>query len=720
MAPASVPGDGSSKHESCHDAAAQGWLHGPTAASQFPMSLWTLRFKDESAEAAHQETRAKSPTLIFVLGIFNAICLVAYCTGVALGCRTIRTKFSPLMVLNMPYQAIELYFYLRTPISEQAGLFEFLETLKFVWIGVIFVFLNLWSYAFTNEVEEACNGGASAEFCSHIGLVANGNAAVCFVLIPYVTHSRFALKMCISGMIVSVHALSPFWLPVGIEVPAIGISVAVGNAVGYVLEHSLRSTFREQYARQADQELLMQMKVAANMRLTHTIKGKCGTANSLAFAVISCLQGICIEQVQRALQLVHRMHFLLEEAEWWCNHRQLCVHLELGTYQTKRAACDVKARIEKLVGFDGAVNKCALASCSVDETVLGLAMDEALSNARQFRSPGTNIEISVQVEEFEGKSMLHVQTDSTNRANVPLLSAEQCLRVVQSGYKKHSLSAFSDGVGLTNVQQAAHAVGGRIWLQGYSSSSCVNHTVFHLIIPVDGIVWRREPHAMSDTEDDARETPGERSIFWSEEREEASSRLEEVHADPAQSRAATAVLETGSSQCLSPPSLPADMRNIDDPLLCLGLDDSSMCRQLHELLFSDFLEADMSRSASLGATVEEVESFVDVALGLKTTDLTNVPESERRAVDVVLIDQHLIVEDRRWLGSEIAQTLRARGFSGVICLMSGTVTEHLQGLQQQEVIDRAFSKGASPLDIADTIHELHEEKILGVRRTGGP
>eukprot|EP00965_Chrysotila_dentata_P035255 1172483-Pleurochrysis_carterae.AAC.2 len=272
MAPASVPGDGSSKHESCHDAAAQGWLHGPTAASQFPMSLWTLRFKDESAEAAHQETRAKSPTLIFVLGIFNAICLVAYCTGVALGCRTIRTKFSPLMVLNMPYQAIELYFYLRTPISEQAGLFEFLETLKFVWIGVIFVFLNLWSYAFTNEVEEACNGGASAEFCSHIGLVANGNAAVCFVLIPYVTHSRFALKMCISGMIVSVHALSPFWLPVGIEVPAIGISVAVGNAVGYVLEHSLRSTFREQYARQADQELLMQMKVAANMRLTHTIK----------------------------------------------------------------------------------------------------------------------------------------------------------------------------------------------------------------------------------------------------------------------------------------------------------------------------------------------------------------------------------------------------------------------------------------------------------------
>uniref|UniRef100_A0A7S4BP30 Histidine kinase/HSP90-like ATPase domain-containing protein n=1 Tax=Chrysotila carterae TaxID=13221 RepID=A0A7S4BP30_CHRCT len=720
MAPASEEEHKQGKAKAPHASVAPGWLQPPTAASQFPMSRWTLRFKDASMETAHRETLTKSPTLISVFTICNAVCLCAYCTGYMIDCKIIQANFLPLIMLNIPYQAFELCCFLRPTVPGQASFCDYLERLKFVWAGVVFAGLHLCSYLLSNEREEACGGGALTASCSHIGLVFDGNVVICTVLIPYVTQPSFALKLCISATVMAIHTLSPFWFPIQIELPAIGISVAVGNALGYVLEHSLRSTFREQHARLADQELLMQMKVAANMRLTHTIKGKCGTANSLAFAVISCLQGICIEQVQRALQLVHRMHFLLEEAEWWCNHRQLCVHLELGTYQTKRAACDVKARIEKLVGFDGAVNKCALASCSVDETVLGLAMDEALSNARQFRSPGTNIEISVQVEEFEGKSMLHVQTDSTNRANVPLLSAEQCLRVVQSGYKKHSLSAFSDGVGLTNVQQAAHAVGGRIWLQGYSSSSCVNHTVFHLIIPVDGIVWRREPHAMSDTEDDARETPGERSIFWSEEREEASSRLEEVHADPAQSRAATAVLETGSSQCLSPPSLPADMRNIDDPLLCLGLDDSSMCRQLHELLFSDFLEADMSRSASLGATVEEVESFVDVALGLKTTDLTNVPESERRAVDVVLIDQHLIVEDRRWLGSEIAQTLRARGFSGVICLMSGTVTEHLQGLQQQEVIDRAFSKGASPLDIADTIHELHEEKILGVRRTGGP
>eukprot|EP00965_Chrysotila_dentata_P107681 3556948-Pleurochrysis_carterae.AAC.2 len=145
--------------------------------------------------------------------------------------------------------------------------------------------------------------------------------------------------------------------------------------------------------------------------------GKCGTANSLAFAVISCLRGICIEQVERAVQLVHRMRFLLEEAEWWCNHRQLCVHLELGTYQTKRAVCNVKARIEQLVGCDGDVDNCALTSCAVDTTVLGLAVEEALSNARQFRSRGTKIAISVQVEEVEGVSMLHVQMDSTNRAD---------------------------------------------------------------------------------------------------------------------------------------------------------------------------------------------------------------------------------------------------------------------------------------------------------------
>eukprot|EP00965_Chrysotila_dentata_P056380 1870574-Pleurochrysis_carterae.AAC.2 len=74
-------------------------------------------------------------------------------------------------------------------------------------------------------------------------------------------------------------------------------------------------------------------------------------------------------------------------------------------------------------------------------------MDEALSSARQFRSLGTKV-------------------DSTNRKNVSRLSAEQCSRVVESGYKKQYLSAFSGSGGLANVQHAVHAIGGRIWLRG--------------------------------------------------------------------------------------------------------------------------------------------------------------------------------------------------------------------------------------------------------------
>uniref|UniRef100_A0A7S4F409 Response regulatory domain-containing protein n=1 Tax=Chrysotila carterae TaxID=13221 RepID=A0A7S4F409_CHRCT len=716
MEPATAGENQQSRNGPCRESAALGRMHSPTAASQFPMSPWTLRFKDESVETAHQETRANSPTLLCVLTICNAVFLGAYCTGIFMNCETIRANFTPLIVLNVLYQATELCFYLRFPIAGQACYGEGSDARKLFYVTVAFVGLTLWADAFPNGDEADFEDSASIAFCSHIGLLYNGNAAICIVLLPYVTHSTFTLKICISGMIASVHAISPFWLPVGIELPAICISLSIGNALGYVLEHSLRSTFREQHARLADQELLMQMKVAANMRLTHTIKGKCGTANSLAFAVISCLQGICIEQVQRALQLVHRMRFLLEEAEWWCNHRQLCVHLELGTYQTKRTACDVKARIKQLVGCNGDVDKCAFTSCSVDATVLGLAMDEAFNNAQKFRERGTKIAISMQVEEDDGQSMLHVQMDSTNRANVPLLTTEQCLRVVQCGYKKHDLSAFSDGVGLANVQQAAHAVGGRIWLNGYSTSLRENHTVFHLLIPVDGVVWRGFGDE-SATEDENSEALEELPVFWNDEQEDSGTRRGGAYdADQTHDPSAFNASETSNAEAISRLACPADSRSVDDFFVCLGLDDSSVCRQLHELLFSDFLEADMSRSASLGATVEEVESFVDVALGLKTTDLTHVPEGECRPVDVVLIDQHLIVEDRRCLGSEIAQTLRARGFGGVICLMSGTVTEHLHELQQQAVIDVAFSKGASPVDIADTIHQLHDENVLKAQR----
>eukprot|EP00965_Chrysotila_dentata_P094397 3120879-Pleurochrysis_carterae.AAC.1 len=233
MEPATAGENQQSRNGPCRESAALGRMHSPTAASQFPMSPWTLRFKDESVETAHQETRANSPTLLCVLTICNAVFLGAYCTGIFMNCETIRANFTPLIVLNVLYQATELCFYLRFPIAGQACYGEGSDARKLFYVTVAFVGLTLWADAFPNGDEADFEDSASIAFCSHIGLLYNGNAAICIVLLPYVTHSTFTLKICISGMIASVHAISPFWLPVGIELPAICISLSIGNALGY-------------------------------------------------------------------------------------------------------------------------------------------------------------------------------------------------------------------------------------------------------------------------------------------------------------------------------------------------------------------------------------------------------------------------------------------------------------------------------------------------------
>eukprot|EP00965_Chrysotila_dentata_P133509 4415535-Pleurochrysis_carterae.AAC.2 len=226
MAPASEEEHKQGKAKAPHASVAPGWLQPPTAASQFPMSRWTLRFKDASMETAHRETLTKSPTLISVFTICNAVCLCAYCTGYMIDCKIIQANFLPLIMLNIPYQAFELCCFLRPTVPGQASFCDYLERLKFVWAGVVFAGLHLCSYLLSNEREEACGGGALTASCSHIGLVFDGNVVICTVLIPYVTQPSFALKLCISATVMAIHTLSPFWFPIQIELPAIGISVA--------------------------------------------------------------------------------------------------------------------------------------------------------------------------------------------------------------------------------------------------------------------------------------------------------------------------------------------------------------------------------------------------------------------------------------------------------------------------------------------------------------
>jgi len=188
-------------------------------------------------------------------------------------CRDIRQKLFPIMASVMLLQAVQFYLFIRPPVLEKTRLSYFVESAKVAVTFVCGLFCFMYSFSLLNDEEEMWNAHPASEFCTTIGLLTNCTMALCTALVPYVTFSSWPFKLGLSGSICVVHGFAPFWASLQIELPAILINVAVGNALGYIMERSLRSTFREQYARQVDQDFIMQMKVAANMRLTHTIKG---------------------------------------------------------------------------------------------------------------------------------------------------------------------------------------------------------------------------------------------------------------------------------------------------------------------------------------------------------------------------------------------------------------------------------------------------------------
>ena len=60
------------------------------------------------------------------------------------------------------------------------------------------------------------------------------------------------------------------------------------------------------------------------------------------------------------------------------------MQLELGRYESKKTACDVEKLLLASIGSDGYV-EVAAGLVDVDVTVLSIAVEEALSNARKVR-----------------------------------------------------------------------------------------------------------------------------------------------------------------------------------------------------------------------------------------------------------------------------------------------------------------------------------------------
>jgi hypothetical protein len=210
-------------------------------------------------------------------------------------------------------------------------------------------------------------------------------------------------------------------------------------------------------------------KSQATSRLYHIIKGKCGGAKAAMSALSESLPDIMQMTPETAVaQIRRRLHApiaMLGEAEQWCHDRQVLEQLESGTYSSALTLCAVETLLSRLLRDDGEVVVDADSKhVFVDQTMLRLALEEGLSNAHKYQDPQTPLVMLAGLSEAPSRNCLHVQLCNTNRAGLPRLSSEECTRVFEAGYKAHTLSAMSDGVGLNTVAQAVRAAAGKAWL----------------------------------------------------------------------------------------------------------------------------------------------------------------------------------------------------------------------------------------------------------------
>ena len=89
--------------------------------------------------------------------------------------------------------------------------------------------------------------------------------------------------------------------------------------------------------------------------------------------------------------------------------------------------------------------------------------------------------------------------------------------------------------------------------------------------------------------------------------------------------------------------------------------------------------------------------MIDVAMGrVHPHSLKPVPPAEQRQADIAFFDQNLL---DGVLGSDLAEELKASGFTNVTCVLTGSSNDELEHLARQPGIDLAFAKGCPVLEM---------------------
>ncbi|KAL1504732.1 hypothetical protein AB1Y20_008510 [Prymnesium parvum] len=441
--------------------------------------------------------------------------------------------------------------------------------------------------------------------------------------------------------------------------------LAFGQLVGY----SIDSVRRDAYVKEQDamrrmkravsvakelehQKHLAQVQQLADSRLNHVIKGRCGTASSLVGSVLSSHAHLLPKASQ---ELLLRSIECLQQAAEWCHRREVFVQLEQNSYASQRIASDIPAILSHALGGHGTV-ECEPPDMLVlvDVLVLRVALEESISNALKYRERNTPLSIRATLSDDKTELLVDVVNQTSSHATV--LSKEQLTRVGKPGFRAHVASVMSDGLGLDSLTVACNGAGGDAELH-------MDRQVTQLTIrlPVDEMP-------------EAEPTPQPQS-------------------------------ESASSENTS------DLVEHSQPrLICVGLDDDELAREVQHALFRTHLHADMTRSGTIGATLEDKDCFVDVALGALDVNLMPLKGACRHA-DVVILDNFLHSQDTETQGWTIARQLRERNFGGVICLLTACGPKALANLKERNVgVDCILAKGQALSTMATQILQAVKER----------
>mmetsp|Transcript_26969 Transcript_26969/g.52467 ORF Transcript_26969/g.52467 Transcript_26969/m.52467 type:complete len:144 (-) Transcript_26969:269-700(-) len=126
------------------------------------------------------------------------------------------------------------------------------------------------------------------------------------------------------------------------------------------------------------------------------------------------------------------------------------------------------------------------------------------------------------------------------------------------------------------------------------------------------------------------------------------------------------------------------------------MDDEAVPRMMLEVLIENYLGADMRRSCSIGGSLAEQRAFVDVALGKRDINLNPISslEADARHADIAILDQNINLDcSPPILGSELIKELRAHGFKGLTCIVTGDSRERVAQLAKEPDIDIVIEKG---------------------------